>query len=75
MRELNVKTTDCSCENFLKIAGKCGFLVFMSKKHCKVKTIEGKFITMIPRHSVLAKHTAKGILERFNEFGAKITIS
>lgn len=75
MRELNVKTTDCSCEKLLRVAEKCGFSVFMSKKHCKIKTAEGRFVTMIPRHSVLAKPTVKGILERFNELGAKIIIS
>ena len=52
-----------------------GVSVFMSKKHCKIKTAEGGFVTMIPRHSVLAKPTVKGILERFNELGAKIIIS
>lgn len=75
MRELNVKTTDCSCEKLLMIAQKCGFGVFMGKKHCKIKTTKGEFVTMIPRHSDLSKYTVKGILERFNESGAKIIIS
>jgi len=44
------------------------------RKHCKIKNIEGKFITMIPRHNCLSKDTVKGILKRFNEFGAQIVI-
>jgi hypothetical protein len=74
MRELTVKTTDCSCDNLLIVAKKCGFVNVGGKKHCKIKNVEGKFITTIPRHSHLSKDTAKGILKRFNEFGAQIII-
>ncbi len=75
MRELRVKTTDCSCDDLLKVAKKCGFADGVGKKHYKIETIDGKFIATIPRHSCLSKDTAKGILKRFNLFGANIVIS
>jgi hypothetical protein len=75
MRELRVKITDCSCEKLLRVTSKCGFIDGLGKKHYKIKTIEGKFITTIPRHNCLSKDTVKGILERFDEFGAKIIIT
>ena len=75
MRELRVKTTDCSCDDLLKVAKKCGFVDGSGKKHYKIETIDGKFITTIPRHSHLSKDTAKGILKRFILFGANIAIS
>jgi len=74
MRKLSVKTTDCSCDDLLKVAKKCGFVDGAGKKHYKIETIDGKFITTIPRHSCLSKDTAKGILKRFILFGAEITI-
>ncbi len=75
MQKLRVKITDCSCDDLLKIAKKCGFVDAGGKKHCKIKSIDGQFITMIPRHKCLSKDTAKGILKRFNQFGAEIIIS
>jgi len=75
MRELRVKITDCSCDDILRVAKKCGFVDGVGKKHYKIKTVDGKFITTIPRHAHLSKDTAKGILKRFIMFGANITIS
>ncbi|MEK7124570.1 MAG: type II toxin-antitoxin system HicA family toxin [Patescibacteria group bacterium] len=74
MRELRVKITDCSYEKLLKIAKQCGFHDAGGKKHCKIKSKDGQFITTIPRHSILSKDTVKEILKRFNLFGAKIEI-
>jgi len=74
MRELKVKTVDCSCDDLLKIARKCGFTDGGGKKHYKIETFDGKFITTIPRHNCLDKDTAKGILKRFILFGANIKI-
>ncbi|MEK7665161.1 MAG: type II toxin-antitoxin system HicA family toxin [Patescibacteria group bacterium] len=74
MQKLTVKTTDCSCEDLLKVAKRCGFIEAGGKKHCKIKSIDGQFITTIPRHKCLSKDTVKGILKRFNQFGAEIAI-
>lgn len=74
MKPLSVKTSDCSCEDLLKIAQKYRFSVVEGSKHCKIKSQKGETITVIPRHNSLNKHTAKGILERFIEFGADIDI-
>ena len=57
MRELKVKTVDCSCDDLLKIARKCGFTDGGGKKHYKIETFDGKFITTIPRHNCLDKDT------------------
>ncbi len=75
MEELKVKITDCSCDDLLKIAKKCGFVDGLGKKHYKIKSVDGKFITTIPRHTHLSKDTTKGILKRFILFGANIIIS
>lgn len=75
MKRLKVKTADCSCDKLLTIAKKLGFVNAGGRKHCKIKSVDGQFITLIPRHSRLAKPTAKGILERFNQFGGNIIIS
>ncbi|MDP2741748.1 MAG: hypothetical protein Q8O66_03640 [bacterium] len=75
MQKLTVKTTDCSCDDLLRVAKKCGFINAGGKKHCKIKSIDDQFITMIPRHKCLSKDTVRGILKRFNQFGAEITIS
>lgn len=75
MEKLDVKTTDCSCEKLLRIAGKLGFKIVEGKKHCKIKSADGQFITTIPRSNCLSKHTVKGILERYNLFRGNIIIS
>jgi len=75
MEELRVKITDCSCDDLLRVAKKCGFVDGAGKKHYKIKSIDGKFITTIPRHSHLSKDTVKSILKRFILFGASIKIS
>jgi len=72
---LNVKVADCSYGTLVKIAKQCGFDIFEGRKHCKIKTQEGKFITTIPRHSRLKRETAKGIIDALNSFGANISYS
>ena len=74
MPPLIVKTTDCSCDDLLKVAKRVGFSYFQGRKHCKIKTGDGKFVTMIPRSKSLSKHTVKGILQAFIKFGADIII-
>jgi hypothetical protein len=71
---LRVKIADCSYEQLIRIAKRCGFVIKESKKHCKVKTKADEFITTIPRHQRLKRETARGIAEKLNEFGGKIEI-
>jgi len=72
VRQLKIKVTDCSYNDLVKAAQKCGFIVRRGGKHAKVKTIDGKFITTIPCHSRIKRETARGIAESFKQFGAKI---
>ncbi|MFA5714910.1 MAG: hypothetical protein WC998_04165 [Candidatus Paceibacterota bacterium] len=74
MKKLSVKTTDCSYKKILNVATKCGFTAKDGTKHYKIKDKEGRTVTMVPRQNVLDRGTAKGILRKFNEFGANITI-
>ena len=69
MKELEIKTADCSSDILIKTARKCGFVVVQSKKHCKIRTINGQFVTTIPRHTRLKRELIKGILDIFNQFG------
>ena len=73
MKQLRVNTRSISCEDLIKIAQKCGFVVKESRKHCKIKTLAGEFVSMIPRHNQLKRETAKGIVGAFNKFGANIS--
>ena len=74
MSRLRVKTADCSYEQLVRIAKRCSFIIKESKKHCKVKTVAGEFITTIPRHQRLKRETARGIAKRLNEFGGNIEV-
>ncbi len=74
MKDLSVNTANCSHKELIAIAQKCGFDLFEGNKHTKVKTADGKFVTTIPRHESLNKHTAKGILQDMNAHGATIKI-
>ena len=71
----HVKIADCSYEEMVRIAQRCGFIIFEGRKHCKVKDHDGKFITTIPRHSRLKRETTRGIAEALNAAGANITYS
>ncbi len=72
MRKLHVSTKDASYEELVRVACRCGFVVFEGRKHCKIKTRDGRFVTTIPRHNCLKRETAKGIVEALNSFGASI---
>jgi hypothetical protein len=74
VKDLSVNTANCSHKELVGIAQQSGFEVFEGNKHTKVKTSNGKFVTMIPRHDSLNKHTAKGIVEDMNTHGATIRI-
>ena len=71
----HIKVADCSCDMLIRIATQCGFDIIEGRKHCKVKTAEGRFITTIPRHSRLKRETAKGIVEALKSFGANVSYS
>jgi len=72
VKQLKIKIVDCSYGDLIKVARKCGFIVKQSRKHAKIETSDGKFITMVPRHNPVKKETAKGIAESYSQFGAKI---
>lgn len=69
---MQVKITDCSYHLLVRIARRCGFLIYEGRKHCKVKSREGKFVTAIPRHNRLKRETARAIVGAFNAHGASI---
>jgi hypothetical protein len=72
VKKLRVNTANCSHKELVVIAIKSGFTFFEGNKHTKIKTLFGDFITEVPRHHVLDKHTAKGIVEAMIAHGAKI---
>lgn len=51
-----------------------GFLVEEGKKHCKVKTMEGVFLTTIPRHVRLKRELVRGVVKVLNQHGAEIEV-
>jgi hypothetical protein len=73
MEDPRVKIADCSCDTLVRIALQCGFSIIEGRKHCKIKTTEGRFVTTIPRHNRLKRETARGIVEALNSFGASIS--
>lgn len=72
MKPPRVKTADCSHDTLIRISKRCGFIVVAGRKHCKIKTRDGRFVTVVPRHNRLKRETAKGILEALNEYGANV---
>lgn len=74
MKSTSVNTANCSHSELVRIAKRSGFGIVEGKKHSKVKTAKGEFVTMIPRHETLNRHTARGILEDMNAHGTAITI-
>jgi hypothetical protein len=74
MKPLSVKTTDCSYKDIYNICRKCGFIVFDGAKHYKVKTGDGKFVTMFPKSVRIKRETARGIFAKLQEFNANIVI-
>lgn len=73
MSQLHVKTSDCSHDELVRIAQRCGFHIVEGRKHSKVKTRDNRFVTTIPRKSQLKRETARGIVEAMNGHGAGIT--
>jgi hypothetical protein len=74
VKKLSVNTASCSHSELVRIAKRSGFKIFEGKKHTKVETTAGEFVTMVPRHGTLNRHTAKGILKDMNACGAEIVI-
>ena len=72
LKRLVVNTKNTTSDELLKVATKCGFFIFRGGKHDKVKTSNGEFITTIPRHNHIKRETAKAIIEKMIEFGARI---
>lgn len=68
---MQISPAGCSWKQFVNLAGKCGFIIFEGGSHTKIKTTLGRFITTIPRHNVIDKDTAKGILKKYRIFGCQ----
>ncbi len=45
MKELVISASDCSCNDLIKAAEKCDLVVLSGKKHYKVETANGVFVT------------------------------
>lgn len=71
MKELAINIADCSSETLIKAARKCGLVIMQGKKHCKIVTVNGVFVTTIPRHARLKRELVRGIVERYNQFGIR----
>jgi Mn-dependent DtxR family transcriptional regulator len=56
----------------MRVANKCGFIVYEGARHSKIKTPESVFITTISRHLKIKKEVVKAIIKRLKEFGAEI---
>jgi len=74
VKSVSVNTANCSHGKLVRLAKRCGFAIVEGKKHSKINTTRGEFVTMVPRHEVLNRHTTKGILEGMNAHGAMIII-
>lgn len=74
MKKLRVNTAGASYEQLKRVAEKCGFRTVQRRKHCRVETQQGQWITDIPRHNKVKRPTAKGIIERCNQFGGSVEI-
>ena len=71
MKEVRINASDCSYNELIRTAKKCGLVVKSGKKHYKVEDMNGQFVTTIPRHSRLKRELVKGIVEKFNQFGIR----
>jgi hypothetical protein len=72
VKKLRINVAGVSCDELKIVAARSGFMFFEGKKHIKVKTVAGKFVTEIPRHRVLNKHTARAIMDAMISHGANI---
>ena len=73
-RRLRVKVADCSADRLCRIASQAGFSVVEGKKHCKIVTLGGQFVTTVPRHPRLKRETVRGVIKALNAFGTQIEI-
>ena len=70
MKLVRVKAVDASYSKLVRLARSCGFIVKVGRrKHCRVETVKGDFITTIPRHNKIKRETARGIVKRMKEMG------
>ena len=74
MKRLRVNAADASYEQLKRVAEKCGFRTVQRRRHCRVETQQGEWITDIPRHNKVKRPTAKGILGRYKKFGGDVEI-
>lgn len=72
MNQLRINIADCSYGMLEKAAKRCGFLVKGGRKHCKIITQEGKFVTEIPRKNRLKRETARGVVNAMSKHGCDI---
>ena len=75
MRKLKVNSADCSSNRLVIIARRCGFIVKGGAKHYKVKTKNGEFVTIIPRHNRLKRETVRGVVKTLNQFDCDIDLN
>jgi hypothetical protein len=75
VKKYHVNLTNTSHEELRKIAINSRFGVFEGRRHTKIKTKGGEFVTEIPRHNPLNKWTARGIVEAMIAHGANIDLS
>lgn len=71
MKELGVNASDCSSDEIIRTAKKCGLVVKAGGKHYKIEDIHGQFVTTVPRHSRLKRELVKSIVGRLNRFGVR----
>lgn len=74
-KKLHVNTAQVRGPELEAIARRAGFDIFPGGKHNKIKTQDGRSVTMIPRHGKVKKPLAKRIVDEMNEYGANITFT
>jgi hypothetical protein len=75
VKRLRVNTKDATHDELARLARSCGFVIFSGKRHDKVKTMDDRFITLIPRHNKIKRELAKSIVEAFVAFDADVTFN
>lgn len=71
---MEVNPSDKSWKDLCNIAQKSGYFLYEGGSHTKVKTLKGKFITIIPRHNRIDKNLTRDILKDMKGAGADIKI-
>jgi len=75
VKKLRVKKSDGSHDKLCRIAVRAGFVLHEGKRHTKVKTTTGEFVTTIPRHNHLKSELVAGAVEAMHAHGANIELS